>query len=342
MSPSPRWLALALLSSLAPGARAEPDAGAPARTAPSSAPSPATPEAPLPLGPRPRPDGGVQASVADEDLARWNVGGSSDPAFPGNRPGFHVAPRVKVDTVVRAKRMPEQSSRKGVLSKLGVLAQARNRGYWPFRLCFEAGLRGDAALKGKTHVRITVGRDGRVSAARLLATELRRPDVATCLVSRSRALHFAPGPPRRTDVDTTIDLSPGDAPLPVIDTAGSSSAPGPGTIDAGALASALGAALPAIAACFAGGTARDPTLWGRLGLRVDLGADGAVRRVEQLDSRFPDREVAACTLSVVQGLALPPPSGGASGFTWGVRLGAPPQATPPGAAGIPLPGGPRN
>jgi hypothetical protein len=341
MSPSPVLFGLALLAALAGEARADPDAGAPVTPA-TPAPPPALAEPAWPLGERPRPDGAVQASVADEELARWNVGGSSDPSARSNRPGFHVAPRVKVDTVVRSRRMPEQSSKKGVLSKVGVLAQARNRGYWPFRVCFEAGLRADAASKGKTRVRITLGRDGRASASRLLATELRHPDVATCLVNRARTLRFAPGPTGRTEVDVTVDLSPGDAPLPGVTVPAPPPAASPGKIDVGAVTGVLGTALPAAAACFTRRAARDPKLWGRVGLRVGLGADGAILLLEENESRFPDRDVVACIVTAVRALPFPPPLGGPASFTWGVRLGGPPPPGAPGEGGNGAPSGRRN
>src|SRR5215471_5361169 len=68
------------------------------------------------FGERPRADGPVQASVADEEIARWDVGGRGDPAHVSNRPGFHVAPRVVVDVTLRPGELPVRSSSKGVLS----------------------------------------------------------------------------------------------------------------------------------------------------------------------------------------------------------------------------------
>src|SRR5882672_4630573 len=122
-----RIVAAVALSTLCRAAGAEPDAGiaSPAGAPPSLGPGAGVfspdgvrPEAVRASGPRPRPDGAVQGAVADEELARWNVGGTSDPRFASNRPGFHVAPRVMVDTLVRAGQLPARSNRKGVLSEL--------------------------------------------------------------------------------------------------------------------------------------------------------------------------------------------------------------------------------
>ncbi|HEX3593893.1 MAG TPA: AgmX/PglI C-terminal domain-containing protein, partial [Polyangiaceae bacterium] len=193
------WLRMCVLAATtslgaAEIAHAEPDAGATLRalaaasTRSAVAPGTVTAEAVYPSGERPRADGPVQASVADEDLARWNVGGTSDGHFPSNRPGFHVAPRVKVDVSLRPGQLPFQSSRKGVLSETAVLAQSRNHGYWPFRICFEAGLRKDPKLRGKSRLHAVIEPSGHVRAARVVASELDDHEVARCVVARAETL----------------------------------------------------------------------------------------------------------------------------------------------------------
>ena len=107
-------------------------------------------EQPFKLFERPRLPGAVQAAVHDELLARWNVGGTGDPTFISNRSNYHPGARVVVDTTVVAGRLPVRSRhgrRRGVLSQQGLLAQSRTQGYWPFRLCFEDGLRRQQTLE---------------------------------------------------------------------------------------------------------------------------------------------------------------------------------------------------
>src|ERR1700743_1010722 len=98
----PRWpkivafAATAASTVLIRAAAAAPDSGvsptpSAAREPPSKSNTPVQSEHVYAFGERPRPDGPVRASVADEELARWNVGGVSDPHHPSNRAGYHVA-----------------------------------------------------------------------------------------------------------------------------------------------------------------------------------------------------------------------------------------------------------
>jgi hypothetical protein len=289
-------------------------------------------ERPFRHGERNRPDGAVQASVEDETLARWNAGGSSSPNCISSRAGFHVAPRVKVDAEVRSGRIPARPT-KGTLSAVGVLAQTRNHGYWPFRLCYEAGLRDAPRLAGKSRIRLVVNRAGRATAARLLDTELRDREVASCLVSRVRALAFSPGPRERAEVDLTIDLNPGDAPLPDTCRAKEDSEPAEGSLEGAA--PVLASALPGIAACYAEGLGRDPGLWGRIAFEIGVSERGAVTPVIEHDSHFPDPAVVTCAGNLLRKLVFPSPHGGPVRLVWGVRLGIPPFEQGVSAAGNP-------
>jgi hypothetical protein len=274
-------------------------------------------------GERKREDGAVRASVADEDLARWNVGGNSDRAYPSNRPGFHVAPRVVVDVSLRPRQLPVRSSAKGVLSETGVLAQARNHGYWPFRLCFEEGLRYAPKLRGKTRVHVVIDASGRVRQGLVAGTELKDREVATCLAAHAEQLRFSPPPPRRLGLDLVVDLSPGDAPLPELrlpEADATSMA-----FDTRRVDELLGAALGPAGACYAKARASDPALWGRIGLRVDVDRHGNVTVLEH-ESRFPDAGVVRCVKDAVSALPIASAVQGPGSFTWGLRLGSPQPA----------------
>lgn len=282
------------------------------------------------LGARPRPQGAVQASVADEDLARWNVGGNGDPNHPSSRAGFHPAPRVLVDVSIRSGSLPKRSKTKSVFSETSLVAQTRNAGYWPFRLCYEEGLRRDPALRGKTRVRFVVESNGRVRSERMAFTELKDHAVAKCLSARVRAMRFSPAPQRRVHADTTIDLGPGDAPLPDSVRAeaanGTAGDPSGIKVDQGAVTRALEERLGKVTACYEEALARDPKLWGRVAMLMDVDAEGRVLSAAEYGSHFPDPAVPACAVEALRGALVPPCVSGAFRLVWGVKLGTPPAA----------------
>ncbi len=137
------------------------------------------------------------------------VGGATPLA---KRRKYHPAVRVLVETKVVAGTLPARG--KHTLSRKQLLYQVRSRGYWPFRRCYEAALRKHPGAEGHTRVRMTLGDDGTVSAARLLETKLPSEEDARCLVGAVRALSVEPAPGGRIDVDVSIKLWPGDAPPP--------------------------------------------------------------------------------------------------------------------------------
>ena len=274
-------------------------------------------------GERSRAEGPVQASAADEELARWNTGGSSDPRSASNKPGFHVAPRVKVDVLLRPGQLPVRSSVKGVLSETAVLAQSRNHGYWPFRLCYEASLRKAPKLRGKSRVHAVVEASGRVRAARVVETELEDREVARCVATRAEQLRFAPPPSRRLGFDLVVELSPGDAPLPELALADADTVTTAAPVDVRRVSELLGGAVTAASGCYEPEWTADPRLWGRIGFRVDIDRHGNVT-VREHESRFPDPEVVRCARAVIEALPIASTVMGPTSFTWGIRFGSPP------------------
>lgn len=284
-------------------------------------------EHPYKLYERPRAKGAVYAAGQDELLARWNVGGTGDPAFISNRAHYHPGARVIVRVRVPPHRLPKRAPydrRKGryrkVLSETAVLAQARAHGYWPFRMCFEDGLRRDQRVHGKVFFEARIARSGHVDRASITKQKLPDDDVRKCLLQRVRELTFTVGPPRATRIELSIELWPGDAPVPLKDAP--ADAPGnPGALDAAAIERAALGAHDAIVACYAAGLARDPALWGRVQVRIDLDEKGHTRRVRETESRFPDHEVSACVVEALKRVKFPPANGGALAFIYAVRLG---------------------
>ena len=104
--------------------------------------------------------------------------GSSADTPSGRVP--HPAPRIKVDVLKLSGRINEAD----------VLRQARSKGYWPFRLCYEEGLRRSQKLHGTVHVRVTVGASGAVRGAQKVAAEVDDPTVVGCVVKAARGLRF--------------------------------------------------------------------------------------------------------------------------------------------------------
>ncbi len=144
-------------------------------------------------------------------------GGSSDPNSLSSQASYHPGTRVVVDTRAAKRRAgaPALPAPRG-LTYQRVQAQARSRGYWPFRLCFELGQRDKKGSGGETRVAFTIGTRGKVSAARLLDSKLGSAASAACLVREVLKLEFTPAPANKLRVVASIRIYPGDAELPVI------------------------------------------------------------------------------------------------------------------------------
>lgn len=300
-----------------------------------AAPAPAEPrlsiEKPYLTWARPRPKGAVAAGAHDELVGRWNVGGTSSPDFPSNRPGFHPGTRVRVDPRLLSGRLPKTApldrrtgKRAVVLSETSLLARSRKHGYWPFRLCFERGVQQHGKLKGgETVLRFGVDRQGRIEQPRLVRTKLEVAEVADCLRERAREIELLP-PPRRIEVELSVQVWPGDVPLPSLDPVPSDPAlqlP----LDADAIFAALEADRAGLVGCYAQGLARDPGLWGRLQAHVEADPLGRVRRVKEVESRFPDADVTACVLGRLKEMAFPKRDRRPSGFEIALRFGSEPE-----------------
>jgi len=312
-------LALGLGAGRARGASAAPDPSGPSTTSEK-----AVVEALYPFGRRPRPEGAVLASVQDEAVARWNLGGSTDPNHASHIASLHVAPRVFVETRALSAGLPRRGSTKR-LSQAGVLAQTRSHGYWPFRLCYEQVLRADPKARQRVVARFTIGRRGQVTGARPLRGESVSADLADCMARALRKLTFAPAPRRASDFELTVDLAPGDMPLPDPPAAAPRSEP---SSPPPAAAEALEPARGAIQRCFEVARASDPELWGRLALAIEIDRLGRAAQVRQLDSRFPAADVVACARKAVLEAGALGPEGDPRVLVWALRLGRPPSVEP--------------
>jgi hypothetical protein len=184
----------------------------------------------------------------------------------------------------------------GRLSSDAILAQTRNQGYWPFRLCLEEGIRAGTDARGKTVIRFSIDRRGRVSYARRMSSSFSN-GVSDCMRKAAYAPRYQPGVPRRADVELVAEVSAGDVPLPSRD-------PVAPPFAEGALANELDGLTPAVAECYRAGVLRDDALWGRLEMRLELAPDGTVAKAHELASRFPDPEVTKCAVELLTGTRL--------------------------------------
>lgn len=295
----------------------------PSREAALPAPPPFELEPPYAPGRIARPSGALAASAFDEQLARWNLGGASDPTHPSNQPNYHPAARVLVELGPTSRRIPQRSQHPKGFSAASLLAEARSNGYWPFRTCFEQGLRAKPTLSGQTRLRLSLAAGGRVLASRVLGTELSDRATAQCLAQAARGLAFRRAPARRLDVDLSVKLWPGDAPLPP-------RAPeraGP-ALDTRTLQRVFEDSAPALSRCCESALRRDPRIWGRIALCVETNAEGVVTRARETESRFADAEASACMARELGALRLPT-GGQALQVMFAVRCGAPPQPPAP-------------
>ena len=303
-------------------------AGEPAAaTSDASSPLDVSLELPYPSDARPRSQSPVQAAAEDEELARWNVGGSADPSSPSSRASYHPGTRVVVDTrpaKLRPGAVRGPAPRGLTLDR--VQAQARSRGYWPFRLCFEAGQRDKKGAGGETRVAFTVGTRGRVRAARLLDSQLRNSNSAACLVREVLKLEFTPPPPRVLAMVASIKIWPGDADLPAAPEPSNLAVPGGGAFDAAAMRARVALEQPALDACFAEARRTDPKLWGRLALAVILEMDGSVHRVSEVESHFASASAARCVQVLISGVHFPSVNGKPFSFVVALRLSPDPTA----------------
>jgi hypothetical protein len=264
-------------------------------------------EPPYAPGARGRPKNALAASSEDDIIARWNRGGPSALPMPDAKPP-HPAPRIKVDVI----------QVHGHVEEVDVLRVARSKGYWPFRLCYEEGLRRAPKLHGAVRFRVTVGPGGSPRGVRKVAAEVDDPVVVSCVLKAARNLVLA-APERGTpEVTLEVSLWPGDLPVRV---AAESSLPP--TVSA-TLMAALRARWPDVRACFAIGARRLPGLWGRLALRLRLAPNGQVTEAAEVESHFADADVTECVLRAYERTGVS--SGEDRVIVYALRLGTPPSA----------------
>ena len=284
---------------------------------------------PYPVDVRPRAQDPTQASADDEVLARWNVGGSSDPNAISSQASYHPGTRVVVDTRPAKRRAgaPPSAAPRG-LSYARVQAQARSRGYWPFRVCFERGQRDKKGPGGETRVAFSIGTRGKVTAARLLDSKLDNASAA-CMAREVQKLEFSPAPASKLRMVASIQIYPGDADVPVVPDAALVASLPRGEFDAEAMRARVTAKQAELDACFSEPRRTDPGLWGRLALSVILEMDGSVHRVTEVESHFPNAAATRCAMVLLSSVVFPSVNGKPFSFVVPVRLAPNPSLALP-------------
>lgn len=245
-----------------------------------------------------------QAEAAER--ARWNAGGRGDPPAPPPPVEGHPLPRIIVDVV----------DVKGPLKAREVERIARRHLWIHVYSCYRLRAYKDPSLRGKTTVRLTVSRTGKVTAARATASTLSAPDVVSCLAQRAKSLSL-PKARAGSTVVATMQVYPGDEP---VEPPPSVLAPGPGELDPEVIAAVAAEALPAWRACYEAALATAPALWGRLAIRFHVTEHGAVDEAFEVESRFPDERMTRCVLRRARALTFPAPEGGDLRFVVPLRF----------------------
>ncbi len=253
-----------------------------------------------------------QAEAAERD--RWNAGGRGIPRAAASGRG-HPLPRIIVDI----------DQVKGPLKASEVQRIARRHLWMHVYSCYRLRAYRDPTLHGKTTVRLTVSRAGKVTGARATSSTLSAPDVVSCLAARARSLPLS-GAKAGSTIVATLQVYPGDEP---VEPSPSVLAPGPGELRPDAISAALAEALPVWRSCYEEALAGAPALWGRLAIRFHVTDGGAVDEAFEAESRLPDERLTRCVLRRARALTFPAPEGGDLRFVVPLRFSPEPKPSEP-------------
>ncbi|MGH7434266.1 MAG: hypothetical protein ACRENE_01165, partial [Polyangiaceae bacterium] len=198
---------------------------------------------------------------------------------------YHPAPGIVVDVIDESGTVIA-----------GLQRTARNLGYWPFRRCYEEGLRRDQSLTGTVSVDLLVSPEASGRRTELQSSTLKDDVVTKCVAREAHHLVFDPvASPVAAKLRVLLAL--GDEPVPL--------ALGiPGGKD---LRAELRAHWPEAASCFEASLARHPDAGGRIELRFDLDDDGALSQISEVGARYPDTATTECVAAVYRRVQLTSP-----------------------------------
>jgi hypothetical protein len=136
----------------------------------------------------------------------WGIGpGDKGGMGIGHGPGRggHVAkaPTVRNPSIQTNGRIPAE-----------VIQRIVRQNFGRFRLCYEAGLRGNPSLGGRVATKFVIGRDGLVMQAQDGGSDLPDQKVVSCVVRSFNSLTFPAPEGGVATITYPIILTPGDAP----------------------------------------------------------------------------------------------------------------------------------
>jgi hypothetical protein len=198
---------------------------------------------------------------------------------------YHPAPGIIVNVI----------DAHGGVSAADLQRKARSSGYWPFRQCYEEGLRRDQRLTGRLSLDLLVSPSGAVDRSRLTSTTLTDEVVAACVAREAMHLSLPASGESQTTAKAEVSLNTGDEPVP-------SPRPAP---NAEELRSALRASWPAAERCYEAGLIQHPDAGGRMELRFRIQPSGEILDVIEGDTRFGGADITRCVLSACQNAKLP-------------------------------------
>lgn len=277
-------------------------------------------EEPYEPGRFPWPPEGPRRREAIAELAGWNEGGRA----AGEK--WHPQPRVVISEPVvgatvepKGKNKPKKRGKDGSKTAIppsgpwdtqGAMRALRRFGYAGVRRCFDAALRETPDLEGRTVVDFEVDGAGRMVKSRASAgrapdprkhkTSMPSAGVRNCIAEALVRVSLPPGAKgRRVHARVSVDVWPGDVPLPVAEPPAA-----PGSLPPTAFSSALAPARPTMRSCFDALEKRHPGTWGRLVFRVDASPEGLLR-ASQVESTFPDGDAVVCVTKAIEAVKLP-------------------------------------
>ncbi len=238
---------------------------------------------------------------------------SRDAREAGKRP-YHPAPGIVVDVV----------DAQGGATAAAVQRTARNLGYWPFRQCYEDGLRRDQHLGGKVSLELAVSPSGAVDRSVVTATTMRDEIVAACVAREAQRLALPSGEsPTTARVD--VSLAVGDEPV----------ATGRPVPNAEPIRQSLRGSWSAARRCYASKLASHPGLGGRMELHFHV-RHGEIVDVDELagagesGGHFGDSDVTRCVLGVYRTARLPTSHGSRErSFVYALHFESAPAAAGP-------------
>jgi hypothetical protein len=197
---------------------------------------------------------------------------------------FHPAPGIIVDVT---------DAQGGNATAADLQRTARNDGYWPFRHCYEEGLRRNQDLSGS--VSFSLYRQPSGIGSQLGQSSLHDESVTQCVLREAQHIDLPWGGEGEASADVKVSLATGDEPVPTAH-------PVP---HADAIREGLRASWPAVQQCYASELGKHPDVGGRMELRFRVKADGEILEVSENEPRFGDVEVTKCVLGVYRTAKLP-------------------------------------